>query len=192
MRTQVYQPAQAQSDSFWRDQKLSVLRGEANYTYAVRPGYESIPHARVTEGFGHAYDDRIHEDAFGSSDRSKNLPDDPANLYAGHRDMHTNQSYGFHKMSDREIQIDLAPLQNNQKLWQINQLGSCMNGLAKTGHGETLTATSVLVAHQQSRPIEPGLASGYLTDPPAPKIPAAGSSTYVPHVRAREDYCVIA
>lgn len=191
--THVYQVPQTQNDSFWRDQKQSVLRGEANYTYAVGPGYESIPISHIAAGYGHAFDDRVHDNAYGTADRSKNLPDDPANLYAAHRDMHTNQSFGYHFMSDQRIAEDMAPFQNNRKLWQVNQIGTCMQGLAKMEHGSTLVGTSERVHHQAARPIDPGLASGFLTDPPAPKLPAAGNASYVPAVRGgREDYCVIA
>ena len=182
-----YQPSQAQSESFWRDQKLSVLRGEANYTYAVGPGYETIPRSHVTAGFGQSYDDGIHADATTRPDMSANLPTQPANIYEPHRDMHSNRAHGYHVMSPQEVMIDLAPIQNNQRLWQIGQLGECMRGLAKEPLGEILTATQHHTFDTHMRAIDPGVAPAMLTDGTATKTPLQGQGSYVPHPQTQDN-----
>lgn len=189
--TVVYQPPQTNGESFWRDQKQSVLRGEANYTYAVGPGYETIPRAYVTHGFGAANNDYLHADATARPDMSANLPNDPANLYAAHADIHSNRAHGYHVMSPREIMEDLAPIQNNQRLTNWGQLHTCAVGLNKLPLGEMLTSSEHHTLDIHLRAIDSGLAPAMLTDGTATKTPLQGVGSRVPHPQQQEEQCIM-
>jgi hypothetical protein len=191
MQTTVYEPPQTDGESFWRDQKQSVLRGEANYTYAVGPGYEVIPRSYVTHGFGQSRDDALHADATVRPDMRANLPTQPANLYSPHADMHSNRAHGYHVMSPREIMEDLAPIQNNQRLTNWGQLHACAVGLDKLPLGEMLTSSQHHTLDTHLRMIDPGVAQGLLTDPTATKAPLQGQGSNVPRVGVQEEFCAI-
>ncbi len=171
--------------SFWGKQKVAALNGVADYDYAVGLGYDQIPSAIFGRGF-HT-DDHAHENALGVLDTHGNVPRDPQNLYSGHNHMLGGGDHGLHAMDPRLIALDLAPIMNNQRLWQIGNVGDCIRGMP-TDLGFDMPY-SVRVTDVGVRQMDAGNPVGAFRDLPHTEIPAQGKPAlyrYQPNFLSRK------